>query len=105
MSEKKTKKLKLRVIPDDKIVDVKFSGHFHKRIMGVYFNYIKKIDTLKFERIVQHIEKNEEDKLSKDEFTDAVCLKTLLALLMSIEKEFTDAKLDIEQEYEVPIED
>ena len=43
MSE--SKKIKLNVIPQDSIVTLGFSGEFHKRLVGAYFNYVSKIDT------------------------------------------------------------
>jgi hypothetical protein len=103
MSE--SKKVKLRTIPATAVVNLDFSGAFHKRIVGAYFNYVSKIETASFEKIMQHMDKDEVNKLSGDELVDAVSLQTLLILISNLEKEFTDAKLDEEKEFDMPIED
>lgn len=99
------KKVKLHTIPAEAIVNLKCSGFFHKRLAAVYFNFVSKIETTTFEKIVQHMNKHELEKLTPDERKDAVCLETLLILISSLEKQFTDKGLEVEQEFEVPSED
>ena len=102
MSE--TKKVELQVIPGDAEISLDISGYFYKRIGAVYFQYISKMDIPVYEKIVQHIEKNTVGDLSGQELADAACIHTLLVLMHSIEKEFTDKGLDKTQEFEIPEE-
>jgi hypothetical protein len=103
MSE--SKKIKLNVIPQDSIVTLGFSGEFHKRLVGAYFNYVSKIDTASFEKIIEHLDKDELNKLSGSELVDGTSLKTLLILISNLEKKFIDAGFNKEKEFDIPIED
>lgn len=99
------KKVKLQVIPADAVVNIDISGHFYKRITAVYFNFVSNIETATFEKIVQHLEKDELDKLTTNERNNAIYLRTLLTLMHTIENKFTEANLDVEKEFKIPIED
>jgi hypothetical protein len=99
------KKVKINLIPIDATVTLEISGQFHKRLLAVYFNYVKKIDTEVFEKLMKHLNDNELDKLKGDELNDAISLQTLLIIIGSLEKKFTDAKLDTEKIFELPTED
>lgn len=99
------KKVKLHVIPPEAKATLEFSGAFHKQLVGAYFNFVSKIKTEDFEEIIQHMHKGETDKLAGQKFVDATSLETLLILISNLEKQFTDAGLDKEEEYEMPNED
>ena len=98
-----TKKVIIQAIQPDSITEVKFSGYFHKRLIGLYFNYSSKFEPNKFKELCEIIGKNEIDKIKDEkEQVDAYSIQTILILLNEIEGSFNQAGLINPQEIEVP---
>lgn len=100
-----TKKIKLHTIPIDSQVTIPVSGEFHKRLVGLYFNYVSKFEPSKFEEMLKALEDHSISSLKGDAKVDATGLQTLLMLITTLEKAFVDAKFDKEDVYDIPIED
>ena len=101
-----TKKIQMQTIPLDKEITLKINGHFYRRIVGAYFNYMSKIENERLESMLPHLPKNKIDDI-EDEGTkiDAYSLQTLLILIDSTEQAFTDKGFSEMQEFEVPDEE
>ncbi|HPQ79805.1 MAG TPA: hypothetical protein PLG47_05095 [Candidatus Dojkabacteria bacterium] len=99
-----TKKVKIQAIQDNAITELKVSGYFHKRLVGLYFNYVNKFEPNKFKELCEIIGKNEIDKITDEkEKQDAFAIQTILILLREIENNFNEAGLIKPEEIEVPI--
>lgn len=93
-------------IPEDAIVTVEFSAAFYKRIIGLYFNYLKKNDPKKIDNILDSVLKDTITKLSDvQDQIDAYSLETLFILIKTLDIKFKETGKIIDKEVEIPTED
>lgn len=101
MSE--TKKVSLHTIPVDSLVEIKVSGQFHKRLVGLYFNMVKKLDEEKFNELSGYLVRKELDKITNEQdLIDATSFETILILLTELETAFQKKGVITLEEIEVP---
>ena len=93
-------------IPEEAVVSINISGAFHRRILGMYFNYAKKFDPQKFDELVKAVSTNNVGSLKDvQDQIDAFTIETMLILMNGLETEFRNKNLLTETEMDVPSED
>lgn len=103
MSDKETPKFE--AIPAEAMIDIKMSGAFHKRLVGLYFNLCKKYDNDKLIELAKATTENKLDSLkSDDDRVDAYSLETMYILLRDVEKAFRSAGHIVMEELRPPNE-
>lgn len=103
MSE--TKKVKVPAIPREAIVSIDISGAFHRRILGMYFNYAKKFEPQKFDELVKAVAADKVNTLENgQDQIDAFTIETMLILMNGIETEFRSKNLLTDTDMDVPTE-
>lgn len=104
MSETKT--INIHTVPQDSKISLDVSGHFYRRIVGMYFNYVKNFTPEKIEELNKAISDQKIDTLSvEQDKIDAYSIETLLILMKDIENHFKEGGFIKETGVEIPIED
>lgn len=98
-----SEKITIKAVDLKDVCEVKISGAFMQRIQNIYFGYIKRVGVDNVNKIIPLLHDNKLHELEDEELrADAYDIETLLILIKTIESEFNNKDLIVDQEVDIP---